>query len=303
MADETHVVTDADYFRHIGNVIYFYGEDEITGWGLRKVTNAVIKPVPRLGAITGSWYDPETSGQGFVLHPVNDALTAFSFYGFENDGTPLWLTGVSENRLETAYPSEFKMYINSGGNFGSFTPEQISEEEWGSMKITFDTCSKARAELDGISGQQTMNMVRLARLEGMECDHQTPPKPEAAGITGSWYDPTTSGQGLVLHPVNDEQLVVSFYGYKNNTERLWLVGAYSGQVKKGEQLVLDMVFTTGGSFGGFTPEDITETGWGTLTINFGDCNNATAALDGIDGQQTMSLVKLAGLQGSELDCN
>ena len=301
MAGETPVFS-AEHFRHIGNDIYFYGADVLNGYALRKVSDSVVKPVPRLAAVTGSWYDPATSGQGFVLHPVNDDQTVFSFFGFEDDGTPLWLTGVNEGSLETAYSTEFTMYINSGGDFGSFTPDQITEEEWGTMRITFDTCSKATAELDGLSGQQALDLVRLTRLERLECDRKPPPSPGTSGITGSWYDPATSGQGLVLHSMNDEQMAVSFYGYKNNSERLWLIGAYTGQVEFGQSLVMDMAFATGGSFGGFSPEEITETEWGTLTINFNDCRNATATLDGIDGQQTMSMLKLAGLQGSELEC-
>ncbi len=305
MADDTHVVTSTDFgFRHIGNDIYFYGEDELVGMALRKIPDAVIKPVPRLAAVTGSWFDPATAGQGFVLHPVDDNTTVISFYGFEDDGKPLWLTGVAGDMLETGYTTEVKMYIASGGNFGFFTPDQISEEPWGTLNITFNTCSKATAEFDGLSGQQTMNMVRLAGLKGMECFYfQTPPKPEASGFTGSWYDPTTSGQGLVLHPMTDGQMIVSFYGYKNNSERLWLIGNYNGQITRGEPLVLDMIFASGGKFGDFTPEDITESLWGSLTINFTDCNSATATLIGVDGQQTMNMVKLAGLQGSELNCH
>ncbi len=178
MADDTHVVTDADYFRHIGNDIYFYGEDAVTGMALRKMPDAVIKPVPRLAPVTGSWYDPATSGQGFVLHPIDDKRTAFSFYGFENDGKPLWLTGVAENELETGHTQEVTMYVTSGGNFGNFSRDDITEKPWGTMDITFNTCSKATAEFDGIDGQQTLNMVRLTKLEGMDCFYyQTPPKP------------------------------------------------------------------------------------------------------------------------------
>ena len=303
MADDTHVVTDIDYFfRHIGNDIYFYGEDELVGMALRKIPDAVIKPVPRLGAVTGSWFDPATSGQGFVLHPVDDSRTVISFYGFEDDGKPLWLTGVGTDPLKPGYSTEIDLTITSGGNFGSFTPDQISEEPWGTLKITFDTCSKVTAKFDGLSGQQTMNMVRLAGLEGINCYYSTPPAPKAAGITGSWFDPATSGQGLVLHPMSDGQMIVSFYGYKDNSERLWLIGNYTGQVTKGEPLVINMITASGGSFGGFTPQDITETPWGTLTINFAGCDKATATLDGVDGQQTMNLVKLAGLQGSRLNC-
>lgn len=305
MVDESSVVTDAEYFhfRHIDNDIYFYGEDEFVGMALRRIPDAVIKPVPRMGAVTGSWYDPATAGQGLVLHPMDDNYTVISFYGFDNNGKPLWLTGLGVDMLKPGYTTEINMNITSGGNFGSFTPDQISEEPWGTLKITFNPCSKATAEFDGLSGQQTMNMVRLAGLEGINCYHSTPPAPETAGITGSWFDPGTAGQGLVLHSMNDQQMVVSFYGYKNDGEKLWLIGIYSDGVTKGEPLVVNMITASGGRFGGFTPDDITESPWGTLTINFDDCQNATATLDGVDGQQTMNMVKLAGLQGSELDCN
>lgn len=67
-----------------------------------------------------------------------------------------------------------------------------------------------------------------------------------------------------------------------------------------ESLAMDI--SCGGRFGGFSPEDITETPWGTLTITFEDCEHAIATLSGADGQQTMNIVKLANLQGSDLDC-
>lgn len=303
MTDDGHELTSADHFRHIGTDIYFYGEDEISGRSLRKISDVIIKPVPLMGAVTGSWYDPATSGQGFVLHPVDDNRTVISFYGFENDGTPVWLTGVGEDVLEPGQAIDITLYKTSGGNFGTFNPDLISNEPWGNLNIVFNTCKKAVAVLDGLSGVQTMNMVRLAGVNGLECYAKTPPEPKAAGITGSWYDPATSGQGFTLHPISDERMVVSFYGYKNNSERLWLIGAYEGQITMGESLTIDMIFATGGQFGGFTADDITEVPWGSLTINFADCRNGTATFDGIDGQQTMTLVKLAGLQGSELDCH
>lgn len=116
------------------------------------------------------------------------------------------------------------------------------------MYITFDTCSKGTAVFDGLSGQQTMDLHMLAEVDGIDCFYvENPPAPETAGITGSWYDPFTSGQGLFLHAVNDQKFVVYFYGYKNDGERLWLAG--------------------------------------------------------LDGQQTMNIVKLEALQGSELNCH
>ena len=303
MSDGTNVVTNADYFRHIGNDIYFYGEDDINGWALRIISGETIKPLPRLAAVTGSWYEPATSGQGFVLHPVDDDRTVISFYGFEDDGSPLWLTGVAGTMLEPGKSIEVTMYVASGGNFGTFTPEQISNVAWGSLNIIFDTCSKGLALFDGLSGQQSMNIVRLAGVEGIDCFYTTnPPKPKTAGITGSWYDPATSGQGLELHSMSDEQMVISFFGYNNDSEQIWLIGLYTGEIAWGEPLQLVMTSASGGTFGGFNEEDITRTDWGTLTINFTDCTNATATLIGIDGEQTMNMVKLAGLQGSDMNC-
>jgi len=304
MANDNNPVTDADYFRHIGNDIYFYGEDQVNGWALRRIPNAAIKRLPPMARVTGSWFDPTTSGQGFVLHPINEKRTVFSFYGFENDGSHLWLTGTATQPLEPGKPVTVNMKITSGGNFGNFTPEEINIEPWGTMDITFDTCSKGTAVFDGLSGQQTMNIKLLAGVEGIDCYYvDNPPAPKTVGITGSWYDPSTSGQGLILHSMNDQQMVVSFYGYNNDRERMWLIGLYTGQMEFDTTIVMNMKVATGGAFGNFDPEDITRTRWGTLTINFADCNNATAALDGLDGQQTMNMVKLAGLDGSELACD
>lgn len=303
MADETNAVTNADYFRHIGNDIYFYGEDAANGWGLRKIPDATIKRLPTMAAVTGSWYDPATSGQGFMLHPITDERTVFSFYGYENDGSHLWLTGLSMEPLEPGKTITVNMQITSGGNFGNFIPEQISNDPWGAVDITFDTCSKGTAVFDGLSGQQTMELQMLAEVDGIDCYYvENPPAPATAGVTGSWYDPSTSGQGFFLHSVNDQKAVVYFYGYNNNGERLWLTGLYDGQVKFGEDLVMNLEVASGGAFGDFDPQGITRNTWGTLTINFVDCKDATASLDGLDGQQNMNLVKLSGLQGSEMNC-
>ncbi|MEE4216107.1 MAG: hypothetical protein V2I48_00690 [Xanthomonadales bacterium] len=304
MAGDDGPVTDADFFRHIGNDIYFYGEDQANGWALRRIPNATVKRLPAMARVTGSWFDPTTSGQGFMLHPINDRRTVYSFYSYEDDGSLLWLTGTSEEPLEPGETVTIDMRITSGGNFGEFTPDHISNESWGTVSITFDTCSKGTALLNGLSGQQNMELQLLAGVDGIDCYYvDNPPAPETVGITGSWFDPATSGQGLFLHSISDDKAVFYFYGYKKNAERLWLSGVFAGQIGFGKVLSVDLIVTNGGKFGDFDPEDITRTHWGTLSINFADCENATATLDGLDGQQTMNMIKLTGLQGSELDCN
>jgi hypothetical protein len=255
-----------------------------------------------MGAVSGSWFDPETSGQGFVLHAIDDRRSVISFYGYEDDGRPLWLLGTGELPFEAGRPAEIVLHASSGGNFGSFSPDQVETVPWGSLIITFNTCRDATAVLDGQSGRQVLDMVRLAGLAGLECYAKSPPLADSAGITGTWFDPATSGQGFVLHSLDDERIVISFYGYGNDSRRLWLLGVFEGQVMLETPLVLDMTLATGGRFGNFEADDITRTTWGTLSIEFDDCSNAMATLSGMNGEQQMRLQKLARLQGSELKC-
>ena len=40
---------------------------------------------------------------------------------------------------------------------------------WGQARITFVNCETAVAELDGIDGNQVLNLERLGRTEGLDC--------------------------------------------------------------------------------------------------------------------------------------
>jgi len=302
LAGEGKPVVRADHFRHIGEDIWFYGEDAVSGRALRRIPGGAARPAPWMAAVTGSWYDPATSGQGFVLHPIDESRAVVSFYSFENNGAPLWLIGTAETPFEAGIDNEITLYESSGGNFGSFDPEQVSTDPWGALRINFQTCREATAELVGESGRQTLLMQRLAGLAGLECKTQTPPTPSGAGMSGTWFDPATTGQGFVLHRIDENRLIVSFYGFGADAERLWLIGLFEGSIDFGQSLVLDLTLATGGNFGSFIPEDINRESWGTLTIEFENCTSATAMLDGIDGQQTMQLQKLAGLEGSQRSC-
>jgi len=302
MAGDANPVTRADHFVHVGEDIWFYGEDAINGRALRRIPGAANEPVPWMSAMTGAWYDPATSGQGFVLHPIDNSRSVISFYGYENDGTQLWLLGTAERPIEVGVESEITLYISSGGNFGNFLPIDVETVPWGTLRITFQSCRNATALLEGNHGQQTLEMVRLAGLAGLECKAPTPPLPQLSGVTGTWYDPDTSGQGLVLHAIDENRILVSFYGYREDSSRLWLLDVYEGEPAFGKPLTLDLTQAVGGRFGPFDPLDIQRGPWGTMTIEFRDCETARATLEGIDGQQTLELVKLAGLDGTGRAC-
>jgi ELWxxDGT repeat protein len=302
MAGEANPVTRADHFVHIGEGIWFYGEDAVNGRALRRISAVAEKPTPWMAAITGAWYDPATSGQGLVLHPIDNTRSVVSFYGYENDGTQLWLLGTAEAPIELGVESEIILHVSSGGNFGSFLPIDISTVPWGTLRVTFRDCRSATAMLEGDHGLQALELERLAGLAGLECKAATPQLPRLSGVTGTWYDPATSGQGLVLHAIDENRILVSFYGYRDDSSRLWLLDVYEGEAAFGKQLTLNLTRAVGGRFGPFDPLDIERSTWGTMTIEFRDCETARATLEGADGQQVLELIKLAGLNGSGRAC-
>ena len=121
------------------------------------------------------------------------------------------------------------------------------------------------------------------------------------GLIGAWFQPSTSGQGIEIQWINDDYLLLFFYGHKDNGENFFLVGERAGRFDFNQDVVLSVYRTTGGRFNGLDPAQIQRPTWGTLTLRFSSCTAATATLAGIDGTQTLTLERLGRTTG--LDCN
>lgn len=94
------------------------------------------------------------------------------------------------------------------------------------------------------------------------------------GITGSWYDPALSGQGFNIEVLPGNTLIAIWYVFDGAGNNLWLsgIGPYGG-----DSTTLSMSQTTGGAFPpAFDPAKIVRSPWGTLTLQFSDCNTGTA---------------------------
>jgi len=119
--------------------------------------------------LTGSWYDPRTSGQGFAVHKIDSLTGVVYFYGFDDVGMPLWLIGVWEGPIN--FGSEISLQMNqvTGGTFEVVEPDQIIETPWGSLRIRFDDCATAWAELSGEDGTHEFDLILLAGSDGIDC--------------------------------------------------------------------------------------------------------------------------------------
>ena len=129
-------------------------------------TSAIADP----RGLIGVWYEPATSGQGLELHWIEgDTLLVF-FYGHRDNGENMYLLGVRSGRFDYGQPIEMPLGRAVNGTFNGFDREAIQRPEWGSLRLTFDSCTAATAELDGEDGLKILQLQRIGRTPGLDCD-------------------------------------------------------------------------------------------------------------------------------------
>ncbi|GEM_PF-3040895 len=129
------------------NGLGFYIDDAATG-----MTN------PQL---TGLWYDPDTSGQGWKWLYTPGGLTGY-FYGFADSGEPLWLiTSPVVEGLEIGEAVTVELLRPVSGSLAAPSEEL---EPWGEATLTFESCTSATVDMSGEDGAQEQSVVRLARI-------------------------------------------------------------------------------------------------------------------------------------------
>ncbi|MEP6938631.1 MAG: plastocyanin/azurin family copper-binding protein [Rudaea sp.] len=119
------------------------------------------------------------------------------------------------------------------------------------------------------------------------------------GITGSWYNPAQSGQGFNIEIMANNTFIAFWYVFDASGNDLWLtgIGNYSG-----DTTTLAMTQTTGGAFPpAFDPSKIVRTPWGTLSLQFSDCNHGSATWQPTDtahfASGTMPIQRLTSVAG------
>ena len=162
-------------------------------------TSAPVTPaIPDLTAITGSWYSPDSSGEGFMLHSVHETLAVGYFYGYDPQGDPLWLIGVSEGPFDWGVPIVFEAQYTGGGSFTDFDPTDVVRADWGTFTFMQWDCGRATIDMAGEHGAKTIQVIRLAQTSGTKCSGADAPA-QTDSVSGSWFEPVTTGQGLRQH--------------------------------------------------------------------------------------------------------
>lgn len=116
-------------------------------------------------------------------------------------------------------------------------------------------------------------------------------------LSGSWYNPAQDGHGLNVATLDETRTVIYWYVYHTDGTPMFLttVGTNNGNRTSGTTY-----YNTGMKFGSFNPDDRQQTEWGTSTVTFTDCNNATleySANDPAYGSGTIPMTRLASVSG------
>ena len=271
--------------------------------------------------LTGAWYDPQTSGQGFefVISPDTAVPGAGSVFG-------AWYTydvtagGVDTQRwysLQGGYPAtaqgvtttaDLTIYQNLGGTFDA--PPSTFAVPVGSGTLSFDSCTTGAftyAFDDGRTG--TVFLQNL--LPNVECVTSGEPAnpPSDFGLSGAWYEPATGGQGFVINinPV-DAQVFVGWYTYAadgdiSETGQRWF-SAQGSYTVGSSTMELTVFESTGGTFGSSDTE-VTTDPVGTAQIAFSNCTMATFGYEFTAGELNGSngSIDLTRLGVSPVSCD
>ena len=122
------------------------------------------------GGFTGSWFNPDTGGQGFQLQVLPDGRAVAFWFTYDASGNQIWLIGnntIKGNRLE------LKMSMPTGPLFSAdFDSEDVQLQSFGDLTLTFENCNQGTMSWqsdDPQFGSGSMPIKRLTKSAGVSC--------------------------------------------------------------------------------------------------------------------------------------
>lgn len=224
---------------------------------------------------TAYWYSSERSGEGLALEILSPELALVFWFTYDEDGEQRWLHAVGEiveARIEIP-----ELLVTSGGRFGpDFDPDEVVREAVGSASLEFSDCENGLFEFDAFGQTGVIPVRRLTVTGGLACGGQpAPPSASPGELTGTWYDPTHSGEGFVVQWMARGEAIVTWFSYDTDGNQFWMQGVGGHD---GERFVFtDMYSTRGPRFGSdFDTADLEHIDWGALTLEI-DCEEGGQA--------------------------
>lgn len=259
---------------------------------IREIVNAsaVSGVVPDQHGLTGSWYDPDTSGQGFEIEVYPDLSGAghgllfagWFTYDTHISGGRRWYV-LSGNVSSDSPVANLQIGIAQNGNLDA--PPATSSYVVGTARIVFSDCNHASLDYqfaDGSGRQGTIPLQRLTPNVTCAADGDNGTAASTYLLSGSWNAPATSGQGFMFDfSPSINNVFGTWYTYKadgqhsaGTTSQDWYT-LQSDQFAPGTTSLNDIpiVQTMGGEFD--NPATTSTTQVGTADLVFTSCDAMT----------------------------
>lgn len=125
---------------------------------------------PLRAATSGSYYDPERAGEGFLVEVLSADVALVYWFTYDLEGNQAWIVGLG--RVAGTSIVVEQSFITNGPVFGpNFDPEAKKTSHWGTLRLTFDNCASGRMTYESVIGfgNAGMNLARLTMLAGHPC--------------------------------------------------------------------------------------------------------------------------------------
>ena len=238
---------------------------------------------------TALWYNPDQNGHGLSVYVVDANQLVAIWYVYDNSGDPLWLigTGSYDGALAT-----LSVQAASGAQFPpNFIPSDVALSDWGQFELRFESCDDAAFSWEPNDAETytsgEMDLQRLTTTFGLPCsDGGLAAKGQMEGMfdpsqSALWYDPDQPGHGYSVYLLEDSQIVVVWYVFDNEGSPLWLIGSGSHD---GSTATVEVNSASGAMFPPlFSADDVKLAPWGTMTVQFTDCDSGVFSWSPLDG--------------------
>jgi hypothetical protein len=252
---------------------------------------------------SSAWYDPAHNGEGFMLEILAENRAVMYWFTYNLEGEQDWYIAGGEIRGNRILFPELVQV--SGGEFGpGFDPDNVTRKVVGSASFIWSGCDSGAMEWlidkDGNGWRHgRLNLQRITSLMGLECGNAAlPPEIDAGLLSGSWYDPSHSGEGYVLEVLADQQVLVYWFSFDPSGSRRWFFGM--GEIQESRLVFDNMLTTHGGIFGAdFDPEMVEIEPWGALELEL-ECASGIARFTPTEAGfpvGTLDLTRLTFLDG------
>ncbi|WP_083918742.1 beta-propeller fold lactonase family protein [Rudaea cellulosilytica] len=265
--------------------------------------------------LTGAWYNQSTSGQGIVLESTADAngaghgrlFAGWFTYDVTAAGGQRWYS-LQGDVSSTDKMAALTIYTGTGGNFAA--APSVSPVAVGQATLQFTDCTHGLLRYTFSDGSNRQGFIGLTRLTGgatCTASGDSGMAVAADRYSGSWYNPSTSGQGLILTPYTTSQgssLFGSWFTYTPNGQQTgggasqsWFTLQTKQAGPSDSSYTADILAGTGGAF--MTPpgSNYKTVTVGTANVAFTTCTTMSITYSFTDGVNkglsgTLPLVRL-----------